>query len=120
MPSGLCRPNRALFRKAPPRILDAIALLRGLRRSGPWNLTAIVPEDLSAVPMWTAMLFLVHPLATETVTYISGRASGLAAFWYLAAFSLYVTPAADASGKGAARRTDAAALLCFAFALASK
>jgi tetratricopeptide (TPR) repeat protein len=79
-----------------------------------------VPADLSAVAVWTAMLFLVHPLATEAVTYISGRASSLAAFWYLAGFSFYIRPSADISEKSATRLTDAAGLVCFVFALASK
>ncbi len=45
--------------------------------------TRAVTEETRLVPFWTALLFLVHPIATETVTYISGRASGLMAFFYL-------------------------------------
>ena len=40
--------------------------------------------------LWTALIFAIHPIATETVTYISGRASGLMAFFYLFALFLYV------------------------------
>lgn len=50
---------------------------------------AVVDENRH-LPMWTALLFLVHPLQTETVTYISGRASGLMAFFYLLALFLYI------------------------------
>ena len=31
----------------------------------------------------TAIIFAINPLNTETVTYISGRASGMAGFFYL-------------------------------------
>ena len=42
------------------------------------------------VPLVAVLLFLVHPIGTETVTYLSGRATGLAAFWYLAGLLLYL------------------------------
>ncbi len=42
------------------------------------------------ISFWAALLFLIHPIQTEAVTYISGRASGLMAFFYLLAFLLYV------------------------------
>jgi protein O-mannosyl-transferase len=57
---------------------------------------------------WAALAFLVHPLATESVTYISGRATVAMAFFYLAAVYLYVC----------GRR--AWALAAFGMALASK
>lgn len=53
-------------------------------------LTRAVAEETRHVPLWTALLFLIHPMATETVTYISGRVSGLMAFFYLLAFYLYI------------------------------
>jgi tetratricopeptide (TPR) repeat protein len=53
-------------------------------------LNRAVTEETKHVPFWTALLFLIHPMATETVTYISGRASGLMAFFYLFAFFLYI------------------------------
>jgi tetratricopeptide (TPR) repeat protein len=53
-------------------------------------LTHAVTEETRHVPFWTALLFLIHPIQTETVTYISGRASGLMAFWYLLALFLYL------------------------------
>ena len=55
-----------------------------------------------------SLLFLVHPIATETVTYVSGRASGLMAFFYLAALYCYV------------RGWRALALTCFLLSLLSK
>lgn len=53
-------------------------------------LTRAVTEGSQQVPFWTALLFLVHPVHTETVTYISGRASGLMAFLYFLALFLYI------------------------------
>ena len=53
-------------------------------------LARAVSEETQSVPFWTALLFLIHPIQTETVTYISGRASGLMAFFYLFALALYV------------------------------
>ena len=47
-------------------------------------------EEGATIPFWTALIFAIHPIATETVTYISGRASGLMAFFYLFALFLYV------------------------------
>jgi hypothetical protein len=48
-------------------------------------LTHAVTEETRYVPFWTSLLFLIHPIQTETVTYISGRASGLMAFFFLLA-----------------------------------
>ena len=46
------------------------------------------PASRRWLPLCAALLFAVHPLATETVTYISGRATGLASF--LALLSVYL------------------------------
>jgi protein O-mannosyl-transferase len=53
-------------------------------------LTRAVTENTTSVPFWAALLFLIHPITTETVTYISGRASGLMTFFYLFALFLYI------------------------------
>ena len=53
-------------------------------------LSRAVTEEIRLVPFLTALLFLIHPMATETVAYISGRASGLMTFFYLVAFFLYI------------------------------
>jgi hypothetical protein len=42
------------------------------------------------IAWWTTSLFLLHPIATETVTYISGRPTGLMTCCYLAAFLLFL------------------------------
>ena len=68
---------------------------------------------------WTATLFLVHPLATETVTYLSGRASGMMSCFYLLAFLLYLKGTEEGSG-GHPRVWYIGSLLAFLVALASK
>src|SRR5207247_9944540 len=40
-------------------------------------LALAVTEETRHVPFWTALLFLIHPIHTETVPYISGRGSVL-------------------------------------------
>ncbi|MBI2505309.1 MAG: tetratricopeptide repeat protein [Candidatus Latescibacteria bacterium] len=55
-----------------------------------------------------ALLFALHPLATEPVNYISSRSESLAALGYLGSLSLFLG------------RRQGAALLCFALALLSK
>ncbi len=79
-----------------------------------------VTEETRLVPFWVALLFLIHPLQTETVTYISGRASGLMAFFYLSAFFLYIR-ASEYQGPGYARKSYfVGAVLSLLLSLASK
>lgn len=79
-----------------------------------------LPDEVHWASFWVALLFLVHPLATETVTYISGRASGLMAFWSLAALFLYTKQCTRASGGIRTRSCQTGALFCFLCALGSK
>jgi len=74
----------------------------------------------SAVPFFTALFFLLHPIETETVTYISGRPTGMAAFFCL--LSLYLFIRATESPLPRRRFTVwyGAALLSFVLALLSK
>ena len=48
-------------------------------------------EKLINTPLLVALLFAVHPIQTEAVTYICGRSSSLMAFFYLAGFLFYIT-----------------------------
>ena len=59
------------------------------------------------VAFWTALLFLVHPIATESVTYVSGRATAAMAFFYLAAVNLHLR-----ERRGWALAAFVAALAC--------
>jgi len=77
-------------------------------------------DEVSSIAFWAAILFLVHPLATETVTYLSGRASGLMTCLYLLAFLLYLKGTEEGSREGKHRVWYAGAMLTFLLAMASK
>jgi protein O-mannosyl-transferase len=79
-----------------------------------------VTEQTQFVSLWVAVLFLVHPIATETVTYISGRASGLMAWWYLLALFFYIKTTECPSGNFAGRMYYVGAIASFLLSLASK
>lgn len=76
-------------------------------------LTRGVTEETRHIPFWTALLFLIHPIQTETVTYISGRATGLMSFFYLLALFFYIKASEVQDASKAYRR------LCLSGALAS-
>ena len=52
------------------------------------------PEGASSglyiFPVISSLIFLVHPLATESVTYISSRSSVLSAFFYLSGIFIFI------------------------------
>ena len=48
-------------------------------------------DSLRHVPLFTALLFAVHPVNTEAVSYICGRSASLMTLFYLAALLSYVT-----------------------------
>ena len=57
----------------------------------------------------TAILFTINPLNTETVTYISGRASGMAGFFYLLSILFFIL--------GSLQKFSGKTLLFYTFAL---
>jgi len=82
--------------------------------------TSAVRDERSSVPFWTSLLFLIHPIATETVTYISGRASGLMTFLYLLAFFLYIKASEEFSITLPRRYYLSGAVACFLLSIGSK
>ncbi|NGZ10331.1 MAG: tetratricopeptide repeat protein [Nitrospira sp. LK70] len=82
--------------------------------------TSAVRDERSLVPFWTALVFLIHPIATETVTYISGRASGLMAFFYLLAFFLYLKASEQPESRTLSRFCLAGAVASFLLSIGSK
>ena len=52
--------------------------------------TAVGKNAAASISCLTAFLFALHPIQTETVTYISGRTSGLAAFFYLSSLLFFI------------------------------
>jgi protein O-mannosyl-transferase len=83
-------------------------------------LTSAVRDERSSIPFWTALVFLIHPIATETVTYISGRASGLMAFFYLLAFFFYIKGSEQPENVKPRRLYLLGAVASFLFAIGSK
>jgi protein O-mannosyl-transferase len=79
-----------------------------------------VTEEAKYVPFGAALLFLIHPMATETVTYISGRASGLMAFLYLFAFFLYIKASEQPDAVMLRRLYLSASVLSLILSLGSK
>jgi tetratricopeptide (TPR) repeat protein len=69
---------------------------------------------------WTAALFLLHPLATEAVTYISGRPTGLMTCCYLAAFLLFLRARGPERSACNWTVTACAAVSCLALSLLAK
>jgi len=83
-------------------------------------LNRTVTEETKDVPFWTALLFLIHPMATETVTYISGRASGLMTFFYLFAFLLYIKASEHSDAVKLRRLYLSGSVASFLLAIGSK
>jgi len=69
---------------------------------------------------WTAALFLLHPLATEAVTYVSGRPTGLMTCCYLAAFLLFLQARGTELSGWRRTVTVCAAVSCLALSLLAK
>jgi tetratricopeptide (TPR) repeat protein len=59
------------------------------------------PRRAAAVAWWAALLFLLHPLQTEAVTYVGGRGELLAALCYLATLELCLLGEAHARWRAA-------------------
>ena len=72
------------------------------------------------LPLLAALLFAVHPIATETVTYVSGRATGLASFFTLASVWLGLRATVLPMARGRFLAHAAGAVGSFVLALASK
>ena len=72
------------------------------------------------VALWTAALFLLHPIATEAVTYISGRPTSLMTSAYLGAFLLWLEVRTAAPGTRRRRLAGIGMLGSLAIALTTK
>lgn len=111
--NGLLSAEPAGFRLANIAVHAANGLLLwALLRQWLPRLAPAAPAEACALAM--ALLFVLHPAATEAVTYISGRSVSLMATFYLLALWL-LGKARDASRP---RRWRLAATLAFAVALA--
>lgn len=81
------------------------------------------PEDASrmrGVAFWTTLLFLLHPIGTETVTYVSGRPTGLMTCGYLAAFLLFLEARVSEPGSSRQQAMSVSASVCLTLSLLAK
>ena len=78
-----------------------------------------LPRSLQWAAVFAGLLFVAHPLQTQSVTYIVQRMNSLATLFYLAALLFYIRGRTAQVGR---RRTAAftAGLLCWGLALGSK
>lgn len=92
-------------------LLAGIALFGLIRRTlelPPWR--AVWGRSATNVALAASLVWIVHPLATEAVTYISGRPESLMALCYL--FTLYATLRGATSERSAGRWYALAVLSC--------
>lgn len=94
------------------------SLVRGLLRA-PRLEGRVSPGARAGLPLLVALLFGLHPLQTQAVTYIVQRLASLAALFYIAALASFLE-ARLARVPGARIGWSALALLCAACALLSK
>lgn len=81
--------------------------------------TAAARDPAPWLAALAALLFLLHPLQTNSVTYVVQRMNSLAAGFQLAALLLFLR-ARDAQSRRARRWAAAGAAACFALACGSK
>lgn len=88
-----------------------------------WLVVARILESASVgktlktlLSLFSALLFLFHPVQTESVTYVASRSENQSLFFFLAAFTLFLYR----RGQAVSVRVSAAVLLLFAAAVATK
>ena len=54
------------------------------------NAAALLSSKVSAMALWVAFLFVVHPIQTQAVTYIVQRYTSMSAMFFLASVLLYI------------------------------
>lgn len=66
------------------------------------------------IPFYTALLFALHPVNTDAVSYVTGRSNVLAAFFYMLSLLFFIKTIKDDS------RFYIPSLICFIFSVFSK
>ncbi|VAX16830.1 hypothetical protein MNBD_NITROSPINAE03-714, partial [hydrothermal vent metagenome] len=75
------------------------------------------PQSLAKIfPLFVALLFVAHPIQTESVTYLWQRNTSLAAMFYLLSMALYMKSALTRDGPGRRSTCFLAGALLFGFA----
>lgn len=93
--------NGILVWLAVSRILEFAAVGKSLR---------------TILSLFCGLLFLFHPVQTESVTYVASRSENQSLFFFLAAFTVFLYR----RGEAVSLRVSAAVLLLFAAAVATK
>lgn len=75
--------------------------------------SAVSQRERALIALFTALLFICHPLQTQAITYIAQRATSLATFFYLATHVLYLHARLSRSRQ----RAVAIGIVAFAMAL---
>jgi tetratricopeptide (TPR) repeat protein len=103
-------------------VLLVFLIVRRMMRSPVAGPRAPAPAQRDGVAFLGASLFAVHPLASESVNYISSQSVPLAACSYLLAFLLFLQThdAPGATGGGGSWLRRAASWTAYALALLSK
>ena len=70
------------------------------------------------IPLFTALLFVSHPIQTQAVTYITQRFASLTALFYLASLTSYIK--ARGSSKGTRYAFYAVSIVCAVLAMRTK
>ncbi len=78
----------------------ALLLLAFLRRALALAAVELAPRTRAALALVTSLVWALHPLQTQAVTYISQRAESLAAFFTLAFLYAFLRAATGAQGLG--------------------
>jgi tetratricopeptide (TPR) repeat protein len=105
-----------LLHLASGLLLYGILIHPAFHDAGGWHRAA----RRRRIAFWTTLLFLLHPVATEAVTYISGRATGLMTCAYLAAFLLFLEARAADPATMRQRLMAAGAAAALALSLLAK
>jgi protein O-mannosyl-transferase len=69
--------------------LSLFALIRGLFRT-PVVVGYRSAQTVNLLPLFVALLFVVHPMQTQAITYVVQRLASLAALWVVASLACYV------------------------------
>ena len=96
--------------------LGAGLLLYGVLRRGLEHVESVPPAARSGLSFCIALVWLVHPLQTESVTYISQRAESMAGLFYLGALYGLIRSATPAK----AVRWQALSVLAIVLGMATK
>ena len=80
-----------------------------------WVLRSLL-SDVTAASL-TALLFAVHPIQTEAITYIDGRSDALAMLFFVFAWLFHIRARRSAEGR---RGSFVVALILYLFAMLSK